>query len=165
MGLDQYLYAKKYTFGNDFEEPTWQKKNADFQRLKKAIAESSANGDDTLHMDKTYGETIIVEMKIGYWRKANAVHQWFVDNCQNGEDDCRDAYVSREKLEELLSVTKEVLADHSKADELLPTQSGFFFGSTEYDEYYFQDLELTQKILENALSMSDEWDFGYQSSW
>jgi hypothetical protein len=104
-------------------------------------------------------------MKIGYWRKANAVHQWFVDNCQNGEDDCRDAYVSREKLEELLSVTKEVLADHSKADELLPTQSGFFFGSTEYDEYYFQDLELTQKILENALSMSDEWDFGYQSSW
>ena len=165
MGLDQYLYANKYTFGNDFEEPTWQKKNADFQRLKKAIAEGSTNGDDTLHMNKTYGETIVVSMKVGYWRKANAIHQWFVDNCQNGEDDCRDAYVSREKLEELLGIVQEVLADRSKVDELLPTQSGFFFGSTEYDEYYFQDLELTQRILENALSMSDEWDFGYQSSW
>jgi len=157
MGLDQYLYAKKYTCSNDFGG-AWKKKNDEFQEFKQLL------GDDAKHLDKNL-PSISVEMKIGYWRKANAVHQWFVDNCQNGEDDCRDAYVSREKLEELLSVTKEVLADHSKADELLPTQSGFFFGSTEYDEYYFQDLELTVKILENALSMSDEWDFGYQSSW
>jgi hypothetical protein len=88
-----------------------------------------------------------------------------VDNCQNGEDDCREAYVSRERLTELRDLCKEVIADHSKADELLPTQQGFFFGSQEYDEGYFSDLELTVKILENALSMSDEWDFGYQSSW
>lgn len=73
--------------------------------------------------------------------------------------------MSREQLEELLGVVNEVLADHSKADELLPTQSGFFFGSTEYDEYYFGDLELTKKILKNALSMPKEWDFGYSSSW
>ena len=26
--------------------------------------------------------------QVGYWRKANAIHQWFVDNVQDGEDDC-----------------------------------------------------------------------------
>lgn len=159
MGLDQYLYAKKYTFSNDFEEPTWQKKNADFQKLKEAI------GEDTQYLDKTFGGTIIVDMKIGYWRKVNAVHQWFVDNCANGEDDCREIYAPREKLEELLATVKEVLADRSRAEELLPTQSGFFFGSTEYDEYYFSDLEDTVKILEKAVSMPSEWDFAYQASW
>jgi hypothetical protein len=158
MGLDQYLYAKKYTCSNNLENETWKKMNADFLKLKKII------GEDAKYLDKDL-PSISLQMKIGYWRKANAIHQWFVDNCQNGEDDCRDAYVSREKLEELLGVVKEVLADKSKADELLPTQQGFFFGSTEYDEYYFQDLELTKKIIKNALSMPKEWDFGYQSSW
>ena len=33
------------------------------------------------------------------------------------------------------------MADNSKAEELLPTCSGFFFGSTDYDEYYFEDLK------------------------
>jgi hypothetical protein len=158
MGLDQYLYAKKYTCSNNLENETWKKMNADFLKLKKVI------GKDAKYLDKGL-PSISLQMKIGYWRKANAIHQWFVDNCQKGEDDCRDAYVSREQLEELLGVVKEVLADHSKAEELLPTQQGFFFGSTEYDEYYFQDLELTKKILKNALSMPKEWDFGYQSSW
>jgi hypothetical protein len=158
MGLDQYLYAKKYTCSNKVENERWQQMNTDFLKLKNMI------GDDAKHLEKNL-PSISVEMKIGYWRKANAVHQWFVDNCQNGEDDCREAYVSRERLTELRDLCKEVIADHSKADELLPTQQGFFFGSQEYDEGYFSDLELTVKILENALSMSDEWDFGYQSSW
>ena len=38
-----------------------------------------------------------------------------VDNVQEGEDDCRQHYVSREKLEELLSVVKTVL----KASQLV----------------------------------------------
>jgi hypothetical protein len=159
MGLDQYLYAKKYSCPNDITgNERWKQMNADFSKFKKLL------GDDAKYIHKEL-PSISVEMKIGYWRKANAVHQWFVDNCQKGEDDCREAYVSREQLEELLGVVNEVLADHSKADELLPTQSGFFFGSTEYDEYYFGDLELTKKILKNALSMPKEWDFGYSSSW
>ncbi len=159
MGLDQYLYAKKYTCSNNLtENERWKRMNDEFLELKKIV------GDDAKHLDKNL-PSISVAMKIGYWRKANAVHQWFVDNCQNGEDDCREAYVSREGLTELRDLCKEVIADHSKADELLPTQSGFFFGSTEYDEYYFSDLEETVKMIENALAMPDDWDFAYQSSW
>lgn len=159
MGLDQYLYANKHAFGNDYPEERWQKMNSDFIKFKEAI------GEDVKYLDSTFGGSISVQMKIGYWRKANAIHQWFVDNCQNGEDDCREANVHREQLEELLGTVKEVLADHGKAEELLPTQEGFFYGSLDYDEYYYSCLEDTVKILENALSIPNEWDFSYKSSW
>jgi len=59
-----------------------------------------------------------------------------------------------------------VLDNHALASEHLPTTSGFFFGSTEYDEWYFQDLQSTVEIIDNALSkIGDEWTFSYQSSW
>ena len=40
-------------------------------------------------------------VKVAYWRKANAIHGWFVDNIQDGVDDQNEYYVSKEKLEEL----------------------------------------------------------------
>ena len=53
------------------------------------------------------------------------------------------------------------------ASKLLPTQRGFFFGSTEYDEYYIEDLKHTKEVLEKVLN---EVDFEnnyvlYTSSW
>jgi len=45
----------------------------------------------------------IVE-EIGYWRKANAIHNWFVQNVQKGKDDCRAYSVSTDDLRKLLSV-------------------------------------------------------------
>ena len=110
--------------------------------------------------------SIQCQVKIGYWRKANAVHDWFVQNCQDGNDDCREAYVPIEKLEELRNICKMVLGNHALASEYLPTSSGFFFGSTDYDEWYYKDLESTVDIIDNALSkISNEWTFAYQSSW
>jgi hypothetical protein len=110
--------------------------------------------------------SIQCQVKIGYWRKANAIHDWFVQNCQDGNDDCREAYVPIEKLEELRNICKMVLGNHALASEHLPTSSGFFFGSTDYDEWYYKDLESTVEIIDNALSkISDEWTFAYQSSW
>lgn len=105
-------------------------------------------------------------VKVGYWRKANAIHQWFVDNCQNGEDDCREAYVSREQLEELKKFCEMVLENNALAEEFLPTVSGFFFGTTEYDEWYFNDLKLTVEIIDRVLTkVPTDWDFAYGSSW
>lgn len=101
---------------------------------------------------------------IGYWRKANAIHRWFVENVQDGQDNCEQAFVSTSQLAALLDLVNAVLKDHSLAPKLLPTQEGFFFGSTEYDEYYFKDLEATRTIIENALKEKDA-DIRYQSSW
>ena len=49
----------------------------------------------------------IVE-EVGYWRKANQIHKWFVDNCQKGVDDCRDSYVGHDQLKELLDICVKV---------------------------------------------------------
>ena len=35
---------------------------------------------------------------IGYWRKANHIHRWFVLNVQNNEDDCKEHDVTLEQL-------------------------------------------------------------------
>ena len=152
MGLDQYLYAKKYTsenFNNDGQ----------FETLKKAL------GSDIVHLHP-YSPSVSIEMKVAQWRKANEIHQWFVRNCQDSIDDCRLAYVGREKLEELLDLCKQVTADHSKAQELLPRQEGFFFGSTEYDQWYFLGLQETVSMLEKTLTLDGmEWEFYYSSSW
>lgn len=63
--------------------------------------------DDKTHLICLNGET----KEIGYWRKANAIHRWFVENVQNGEDDCRDYFVTKEQLTELLNLVNQVLAD------------------------------------------------------
>lgn len=107
-----------------------------------------------------------IEEQIGCWRKANAIHKWFVGNCQGGIDDCRRGHVGKDKLKELLEVCKEVMNHKDMAEQLLPTQGGFFFGLTDIDEYYFGDIEKTINILTEALEESDlNVSFYYSSSW
>jgi len=115
-----------------------------------------------------------------YWRKANQFHKWFVDNIQKGKDDCEKYEVTEEQLYRLLDDINEVLGktpkdkliihltdegfDIDKAKELLPTTSGFFFGGTEYDKYYFEDLIETKEFLDKLLPKLKENVF-YMSSW
>lgn len=105
--------------------------------------------------------------EIAYWRKANAIHNWFVVNVQVGEDDNREYHVSTEQLQELLRLCKQVVRDPDKAPELLPTKGGFLFGSTEYDNQYFQSIDYTAKILEAVLQEDNDQlqEFVYQSDW
>jgi len=58
----------------------------------------------------------------------------------------------------------KIIKDPTVAQELLPTTEGFFFGGTDYDQYYYQDLVDTKKILEDALK-EEGGEFEYQSSW
>ena len=71
----------------------------------------------------------------------------------------------RVDLKNLADTVDQVLADHSLASELLPTQGGFFFGDIDYGEYYFEDLELTKKICKTALADAEGGDFYYEASW
>lgn len=145
MGLDMYLNARRHLWYNE-------------DSLKSQVAEAFPELGDV--------DVKEVVVEAGYWRKANAIHKWFVDNVQNGVDDCGTYEVSTEKIQELLALVVEVLQNRKKSSDLLPTQSGFFFGQTEYDQWYFQDLELTKKILENLLEPKwERWYFEYHSSW
>ena len=102
--------------------------------------------------------------EIGYWRKANAIHRWFVENCQDGIDNCATYYVGYEDLKELRDLCVRVLCKKERPEEILPTQEGFFFGVTDYGEDYIYDLEETIKICNWALSQDFDY-FEYHSSW
>ncbi|CAB4198222.1 hypothetical protein UFOVP1313_58 [uncultured Caudovirales phage] len=103
--------------------------------------------------------------RVGYWRKANQIHEWFVENVQDGVDECRECWVDREKLEELKELCESVLLAPANAEKELPRKSGFFFGSTEYSDGYYADLKDTIEIVDRCLSIPEEWEFSYQSSW
>jgi len=147
MGLDMYLNAKRYL---------WRVKEEE-----QAIAQKIG---DTVNSNGMRVKEVACEAM--YWRKANAIHYWFVQNVQDGSDDCREYYVPRTKLKALLEVCEEVLGDPSKADDLLRPSEGFFFGSTNIDDWYWDDVKETigtiKRLLENT---SDEWEFYYASSW
>lgn len=134
-------------------------------------------GDDKMGLDMyLYGKKdnynltdynigkISIQVEVGYWRKANAIHQWFIDNVQQGVDNCATYAVGKEELEELKSLCEEVINKPEIANEKLPTQSGFFFGSTEYDEFYFNDLQDTIEIIDKCLALDYDY-FEYCSSW
>jgi hypothetical protein len=169
MGLDQYLEARKYVsrfhYPNGFDSKT---ANEEYVNL----SQYAPDGFDK-HSD--FGG-IQVSYPIGYWRKANAIHGWFVSNVQGGEDNCQSYYVSREQLQELAEACDEVLKvpvgvaqeDAAANVGLLPSL-GFFFGSYEMDEWYIDSLKMTIEIINHALSLFSEdnydWSFYYSSSW
>ena len=103
------------------------------------------------------------DVELIYWRKANQIFGWFERHCANGEiEDCEPVAVTEYDLFDLLEDIYIVLADHSKAEKLLPTTEGFFFGDTKYNKWYFEDLERTKEKLEEVLcdiTEDDELEF------
>lgn len=156
MGLDMYLNKKVYV-GANYEH---NKVTGEINLLK-----------DGKPLPVNMKRVTYIEEEVGYWRKANHIHKWFVDNVQDGVDDCGDYYVSEEKLQELLTACKNVVNKPELAASELPTQSGFFFGGTEYDDYYIEDCKNTIEIIEGLLKEKDpEKDYingeiYYHSSW
>lgn len=102
---------------------------------------------------------------LAYWRKFNALHSWFVRNVQNNVDDCGAYPVSRAQLVELIELLKQ--AQHTQDASLLPTQSGFFFGCTEYDDYYWRAVDRAIPKLTEILNTFDfeKDELLYTSSW
>ena len=51
--------------------------------------------------------------EVGYWRKANAIHGWFVRELAGGVDECQPIHVSRENLVTLRQLCLEALRDRN----------------------------------------------------
>ena len=151
MGLDMYLNKKTYVKQWDHQSPE--------EKYEVVVTKGGKPVDGIKASRVKY-----IEEEVGYWRKANQIHRWFVENVQEGKDDCGDYYVGDNQLQELLDVCKKVTADNSLAESLLPSASGFFFGGTNYDEWYFEDVKNTITILEDALQ-SKGGEIYYSSSW
>jgi hypothetical protein len=166
MGLDHYLYKKTYV-------KNWAHMST--EELHNITVKLGGKKRKDIKPERI---TTIVET-VAQWRKFNSLHKWFLDNCQDGEDNCKEHYVQNKKLVELLELLKQVIQlkpsedeelsneNIEKLNELFPTHSGFFFGGTEYDEYYFSDVENTINILEELFKEDPdgENDYYYDSSW
>lgn len=189
MGLDMYLYKKTY-IGAQYEH----------RNVKGKI--DITIGDKVVPIK--FDRVCYIEESVGYWRKANAIHNWFVANVQDGEDNCKDYYVSVENLKELLNVCLDVkekaiikdgkiqngstlkngvwepnmvdgkyIENVEEIADILPTTDGFFFGSTDYNEYYMQDIDYTIELIQGLLKEEEEIkklgfydsEFVYSSSW
>ncbi len=140
MGLDMYIYTNSK------------------QTCEDALRAMEDDGSEYAAKTKEFYRTRGIAM---YWRKQNAIHQWFVDHVQDGIDDCKEYPVYPEQLVELRDTCKKVLAARRRASELLPTQSGFFFGSTDYDDWYFEGLEYTARAIQLMLEHVKEVDAGW----
>ena len=171
MGLDMYLYKKHYVKNWSHQTP---------EEETKLTVKKGGKKHPEINTDKvTY-----IQEEVGYWRKANAIHMWFVANVQGGVDECQESYVDQEKMRELLQtciavrdnsnlipakdgINKEgkIIEDPTFAKDFLPSQSGFFFGGTEYDEWYLKDIEDTIKILEDELKLDHHVEYYYRASW
>ncbi len=147
MGLDMYLFAKYYT--SPYFHPEV------FSALKPHT--------DNLGMPLVDDcPSIEIKTQAAYWRKANQIHKWFVDNVQGGVDECQYSYVSTEQLQALRDLCQKAL--DTKDASLLPPCSGFFFGSTDIDTYYWADIEATIEQLDRCLA-KPEFSYEYHSSW
>ena len=141
MGLDSYLTKVTY-FYND-----------------KVKGKLKIKGIPHIQKDRV---TSITE-EIGYWRRADALHQWFVANVQYGVDDNGEYIVSRNHLEELLKLCRKVKKNKKKAYSFIPAYS-----NDSYDEYYFENIDRMIKSVEVAIAEieNDETIYiMYRGSW
>lgn len=92
-----------------------------------------------------------------YFRKVNSIYRYFQPKL---DDEC--AFVTKADLEDIINRCDKVLkgVDLRKeipyenidlAMELLPTQSGFFFGSIDYDKWYFADVKDVRRQMKKLL--------------
>jgi hypothetical protein len=108
---------------------------------------------------------VSVSIKAAYWRKFNALHSWFVKNVQKGVDECEEYIVTEKHLERLLKDLTKITPENAK--DVLPTAEGFFFGDTDYDEYYWREINNAKATVMYLLTQIEhrERTLIYQSSW
>ena len=92
MGLNMYINRKVRRFLKD--DGTLSNDYEDFKTDKFGCPNS------------TWTESVVA-----YWRKANAVHKWFVDNVQGGNDDCREYDIYLDNLVELRETCVRLLTE------------------------------------------------------
>jgi hypothetical protein len=155
MGLDMYM-VKKHYYGGQYRGKDWHDEGHNLNI-----------GGDFVDKNKIKLERIgYITEEVGYWRKANHIHRWFIENCSaEGVDDCRDLYVSKDDLTKLASTIRDVLGGKTKPEDALPTSEGFFFGGQNYDEGYFEDCRYTLELIGKLIAEQGGAEYYYHASW
>ena len=188
MGLDMYLkmvpkvssveelreleirLSDAYFTGKDKFEKELKKiqKEKKFKNPIQYIESEWVPNKESYEKWKALGEhspKIELRQEVGYWRKFNALHAWFVETFQGGVDECQSSLVDPEVLRGLFD--QLLIINKKNAKAIMPTQGGFFFGGTDYDQYYWQDIEALKKFLLHLFDGNDfkETTLMYRASW
>ena len=94
-----------------------------------------------------------------YFRKVNFLFKYFEDRGKMVDE--YYAFVEQEDVEDIIYKCERILKDNSLAHALLPTQNGFFFGSTDYDGWYFSDVKDCLKQMKQFLKLFKKPGTGY----
>lgn len=159
MGLDSYLKKTKKT--NHTIEELVEINNLDDLNPHTEIAKDFLPLREYEFLKDCY--TIFYE--VAYWRKFNALHNYFVENHQDGIDECQYTEIFKDDLVKLLNILKKV--KKTKDSSLLKPVGGFFFGSTDVDDGYFHDVKNAIKQITKVIEETD-WDnerVFYRASW
>lgn len=160
MGLDMYMYRKDGVMKRLTDE--------DIYRSEEECAAFRDMPWDQRPKDYFYQDGA---EQCAYWRKENAIHAWFVDHCQGGVDECQLTPLDMEQVKALFDLCEKLLANRNRAEAFaaLPPRTGFFFGGTDVDEWYWRGLEGTveqlRPLVENPPTPASPYSLAYQSSW
>lgn len=155
MGLDIYFKAKAKNekLRKEYDELYAERRDAIKHYSNEGVFEDKIDvlGDK---LDACYDS---LYSDVAYFRKVNFLLPYF-----GYEENCSEITIDKCEVEELVDDCKRVLAAkdtdeaESVADELLPTEDGYFFGSTDYDEWYFKDV---QEVMDKFTEILDTFDF------
>lgn len=156
MGLDMYLEShQKETYDIHNEAISFMQKILEY-RHRDSVEVFVDDDEWTKARDSVNALIDHKQEQVAYWRKANQIRGWFSRLLGEESNGVCKGKVSKGNVENLLGTCKQVLEDHSLTEKLLPVTEGFFFGSYEYDEYYFEQIKETVEICERVLK---EFDF------
>ena len=147
MGLDITFYKAKRLKDNETKERLEEIRKELATEYLKSIDERNSKLINELEDEK---EKINPWNEVAYFRKVNFLIPFF-----GYEENCSNIEIDKYQVEDLIEACKEVLANHDKASFLLPTQEGFFFGSTDYDDWYFDDVQNVKEKFEEVLADFD----------
>lgn len=186
MGLDMYLYARDYQSKASYKDKKEDIKGFYPEELKRIGNQMFK--DNFISKQTRY--------LIGYWRKFNALQGYFERKVEHESELIHGIYIDCKTIEELIKImnkvkkalkdcpTKQIkvlvgwekgekiydymtVYDCEVAQELLPPETGFFYGSEYIDEYYVECLDYSLKLFRKALKLSKEHDYDiiYEASW
>lgn len=147
MELDITFYKAKRLKDNETKERLEEIRKELATEYLKSIDERNSKLINELEDEK---EKINPWNEVAYFRKVNFLIPFF-----GYEENCSNIEIDKYQVEDLIEACKEVLANHDKASFLLPTQEGFFFGSTDYDDWYFDDVQNVKEKFEEILADFD----------
>lgn len=170
-----YLPYGSERIGNSEERKSLYRSSAEIVDIAGLLDISSGTDFPSASADERDADgNIVVAVDGIYWRKANAIHSWFVTNCQDGVDECQESPpIPAEQLAHLAHTCQQAIdaydaGDKERAGEILSPTTGFFFGSSEVDEWWADDVRRTileiEVLVRKAIAIGGV-TFTYQSSW